>query len=407
MRRVPMLYWRFPPETATVSPPLKSVFPAVRHCVRRVTGGYQPKTINQKPTTSQKNMNKKLTILSLAFAPLMALAQSFQAKNAEVDLGQVKWKVPATASFTVKNTSSKPLKVTEVDAGSGSTMVEFPKQSIEPGQQFVVKTTYNSQILGHFARTVCVYNEEEKNPLELVFRCHVVTEVKNYSGDYPYKIGGLLTDIDAIEFDDVNKGDVVTQDIHILNPTGQNVSPLVMHLPTFLRAEMMPKTLGPKQSGVLRLTMNSKHLRLLGLNQANIYLAKNVGEQVSEDKEIEVSAVLLPERPADDAPVMQAPPMLMLSADEVDMTNFGKKDKLKRTITVSNKGKSVLDISALQLFTRGIDVILPKRQLRPGESTKMKITGHADILKKVRRRPRILMITNDPTKQKVIIEIKK
>ena len=86
---------------------------------------------------------------------------------------------------------------------------------------------------------------------------------------------------------------------------------------------------------------------------------------------------------------------------------FGKKEKLKRTIIVSNKGKSVLDISTLQLFTRGIDVMLPKRQLRPGESTKMKITGHADILKTVRRRPRILMITNDPTKQKVIIEIKK
>ena len=180
-----------------------------------------------------------------------------------------------------------------------------------------------------------------------------------------------------------------------------------MHLPPFLRAEMMPKTLGPKQSGVLRLTLHSKYLRLPGLNQANIYLAKNVGEQVSEDKEIEVSAVLLPERPTDDAFALLNAPKMMLSADVVDMTNFGKKEKLKRTIIVSNKGKSVLDISTLQLFTRGIDVILPKRQLRPGESTKMKITGHADILKKVRRRPRILMITNDPTKQKVIIEIKK
>ena len=370
-----------------------------------------PADINQKPTTKNptppKNMNKRLTILSIALAPLMALAQSFQAGNAEVDLGQVKWKVPATASFTIKNTGVNPLKVTKVDGGSGCTNVEFPTQSIQPGQRAVVKVTYNSQILGHFARTVCVYNEEEKQPLELVFRCHVVTEVENFSGDYPNKIGGLLTDIDALEFDDVNKGDVVAQDIHIFNPTGQNVSPFVMHLPPFLRAEMMPKTLGPKQSGVLRLTLHSKYLRLPGLNQANIYLAKNVGEQVSEDKEIEVSAVLLPERPADDAFALLAAPKMMLSADVVDMTNFGKKEKLKRTIIVSNKGKSVLDISTLQLFTRGIDVMLPKRQLRPGESTKMKITGHADILKTVRRRPRILMITNDPTKQKVIIEIKK
>ena len=59
------------------------------------------------------------------------------------------------------------------------------------------------------------------------------------------------------------------------------------------------------------------------MNQANIYLAKNVGEQVSEDKEIEVSAVLLPERPADDDFALLTAPKMMLSADVVDMTNFG------------------------------------------------------------------------------------
>ncbi|MDY4751421.1 MAG: DUF1573 domain-containing protein, partial [Prevotella sp.] len=76
-------------------------------------------------------MNRKLSILALALAPLMALAQSFQAGNAEVDLGQVKWKVPATASFTIKNTGVNPLKVTKVDGGSGCTNVEFPTQSIQ------------------------------------------------------------------------------------------------------------------------------------------------------------------------------------------------------------------------------------------------------------------------------------
>ena len=72
---------------------------------------------------------------------------------------------------------------------------------------------------------------------------------------------------------------------------------------------------------------------------------------------------------------------------------------------VTNNGRTELDISSLQLFTRGLQVSLGKRRLQPGESTKLKITAQRDELKKVRTRPRILMITNDPAKSKVAITI--
>ncbi len=339
--------------------------------------------------------------------PLIAVAQRFQVNNAEVNLGQVKWKVPATATFVLKNTGNKPIKVKAVDTGCGCTDATYPRQSIEPGQQFELKTTYDSRILGHFARTISVWSDADEKPLELVFRCHVVTNVENFSGDYPYSIGGLLADVNAIEFDDVNKGDVVTQDIHIMNPTGQYVTPVVMHLPTYLRAEFLPRTLGPKQAGVLHLTMNSRNLRLLGLNQANIYLSKNMGENVSEDKEIIVSSVLLPERTAYSEEDIRKAPRLSLSADVVDMSKSVGKEKVKKTVLLKNEGSSMLEISAIQMFTKGLELTLPKRSLKPGETTKMKITGYVDILKKVKTRPRVLMITNDPNHQKVIIEIRK
>ena len=37
---------------------------------------------------------------------------------------------------------------------------------------------------------------------------------------------------------------------------------------------------------------------------------------------------------------------------------------------------------------------------------KMKVTGYAEDLQKVRTKPRILMITNDPDHAKVVINIK-
>jgi hypothetical protein len=74
---------------------------------------------------------------------------------------------------------------------------------------------------------------------------------------------------------------------------------------------------------------------------------------------------------------------------------------------ITNKGKSPLEIRSMQLFTPGIEITLAKQKLNAGESTKMKITGYAQDLSRVKTRPRILMITNDPRQQKVIIEIKK
>jgi len=49
---------------------------------------------------------------------------------------------------------------------------------------------------------------------------------------------------------------------------------------------------------------------------------------------------------------------------------------------------------------------LKKRVLKPGASTKLKITAFGQNLKKVKGTPRVLMITNDPNNPKIIIKVK-
>ena len=48
---------------------------------------------------------------------------------------------------------------------------------------------------------------------------------------------------------------------------------------------------------------------------------------------------------------------------------------------------------------------LGKRTIVPGGTTSLKVTAFADQLAKVRTRPRVLMITNDPKRPKVVITI--
>jgi malate/lactate dehydrogenase len=96
-----------------------------------------------------------------------------------------------------------------------------------------------------------------------------------------------------------------------------------------------------------------------------------------------------------------------LAGATYDFGNVANDADAEWTLTVKNEGKAVLEISKVQLFTAGLQVQLGKQRLEPGESTRLKVTAIGKELKKVRTRPRILMITNDPNNQKVVINIQK
>lgn len=351
--------------------------------------------------------NRKTLLTVLAALPVIASAQSIEVNAKVYDFGQVKYEMPSTATLTLKNKASVPVKITEVETGCGCMEADYPKGEIAPGESVKMSLTYDSHLLGHFHRSVLIYDDKSEAPAEVAIKGNVVLEVENFSGEYPVKLGDLLADTNSLEFDDVNKGDRVVGEIHIMNPTGQYVTPAVMRLPSYMRAEIVPSKLAPKKAGVVKFIVDSKNIRLYGLNQTSVYLGSYASEKISEDKEISISTVLLPPQIAQDDAARLYGPKMQLSTTTIDFSDFAGKSKKKSEIVITNNGRTELDITTLQMFTPGLQVTLPKRKLAAGESTKMKITGVASVLKKVKTRPRILMITNDPDNQKVVIEIKK
>lgn len=65
-----------------------------------------------------------------------------------------------------------------------------------------------------------------------------------------------------------------------------------------------------------------------------------------------------------------------------------------------------MEINSIQMMSTGLQVSLNKTKIEPGETAKLKVTVVRNELRKRRRKPRILMITNDPDMSKVIIDIK-
>ena len=336
-----------------------------------------------------------------------ASAQKISTQNEIVDCGQVVFRKPVTAEFLMKNEGSKPLIIHQVYKSCGCTEVVYPKNSVAPGDSFLVKAVYDAKQMGTFHKQICLYSNASEEPFILSMRGRVVSNVVDFAGPYNELLGELKSDAQEVEFDDVNRGDRPVQRIHIFNPTDRMMEPVVMHLPNYLQAQVSPSKVAPHHSAVVVLGLDSKKLRDLGLNQTSIYLGERPGDKIAPDKEIVVSAVLLPDFDKLTTVQKAKAPKLEISTTELNLGSFNGKKKLKGLVTLTNKGKSQLEIRSMQMFTMGLQVNLKKSKIEPGETVKMKVTAVAAELKKSRvKTPRILMITNDPDQAKVVVKIK-
>ncbi|RGL59436.1 DUF1573 domain-containing protein [Segatella copri] len=350
---------------------------------------------------------KRMNIWMLsALLALPASAQKITTQHEVVDCGQVVFRKPVTAEFVLKNDGHKPLVINNVLKSCGCTEVDYPKMGIAAGESFVIKAVYDAKQMGTFTKQVCLYTNAGEDPFILSMRGKVVGSVVDFAGSYDEMLGVIKSDAQEVEFDDVNRGDRPVQRIHIFNPTDELLEPVVMHLPPYLHAFVSPSKVAPRHSAEISFVLDSKKLRDLGLNQTSVYLGERPGDRIAPEKEIVVSAVLLPGFENMTPTKKALAPKIEMSATDLNLGSFNGKKKLKGEILITNKGKSELDIRSMQMFTMGLQVNLKKSKIQPGETVKMKVTAVAADLKKSRvRHPRILMITNDPDHAKVVVKI--
>ena len=273
----------------------------------------------------------------LAFAASGVSAQRISAKHEVIDCGNVLYENPVTAKFELRN-KGNDLVIDTVRTSCDCVVANYPKGVISKGDNFIVEVTFDARQLGHFHKEAAIYSNASDKPFYLTMRGVVTDHVTDFSGVYDLTLGKVRVDKNNVEFDDVNLGETPVQRIHVINSGTESVSPVVMHLPNYLTATVSPTTIAPGHTGVVTLTLNSNKLRSYGLTQSSVYLGMYPGDKVSDDKEISVSAVLLPEfRNMSETQLANAP-VMKLSAETLDLGSFGDKDDKDGTIIIENQG---------------------------------------------------------------------
>lgn len=321
------------------------------------------------------------------------------------EFGTILWKNPVKAIFKVTNNGDKPLVISNVTTSCGCTVADWTKEPIAPGSTGEVSSTFDAKALGRFMKTVGVYCNASHKPIYLTLRGEVTADVSKAGFTHPHQIGSIRLSNEAIEFDDAHKGDKPTIEILVANTSDEAFEPVLMHLPPYLHAVAEPTKIIRKGTGKIKVMLDTEKLPKYGLTTATVYLARFPGDKVGEDNAIPVSAILLPDLSNQSQHQRMNPPTIELSETELTVGALGEQEKKVLQVVVKNTGKSNLEIADLQVFDPSLGVQLKKRVLKPGASTKMKITVFGKYLKNLKATPRVLMITNDPKRQKIIVKV--
>ena len=322
------------------------------------------------------------------------------------ELGYLLWRHPVTITYNFTNTGTSPLIISNVTTSCGCTTADWTKRAIPVGEKGKITATFDAEAIGHFYKEVGVYCNASSMPIYLEFNGEVTADSRDYMHTHPFGFDAIRLNKQEIEFDSVNKGDKPQFEILVANTSSKTYVPVLMHLPPYLSAQAYPEILGKQKNGKIVVTLDTEKLPKLGITSTSVYLSRFMGDKVSSENEIPVSVALLPDFAHVSSFARQNPPSIELSAKELEFNNLKRNQKKSQTIVITNNGKSDLEIQDMQVFSMALGVKLKKHILKPGETTKMKITVMAENIGRTKGTPRILMITNDPNRPMLTVKVK-
>lgn len=91
-------------------------------------------------------------------------------------MGEVEYKVPKEAEFTLTNSGNEPLLITYARSSCGCTVLEYSEEPILPGKSLKIKVTYDATEMGKFRKMISIMTNADDRPTALQIVGEVVKE---------------------------------------------------------------------------------------------------------------------------------------------------------------------------------------------------------------------------------------
>ena len=308
-----------------------------------------------------------------------------------------------TCQMRLVNTGDKPLLIVKAQAGCGCTAIDYPEESIQPGDTAKVSITYNpSGRPGQFTKQAIIFTNTEPKRTILEITGNVIPTSATLDKQYPLRAGSLRISQGNIPFGELVKGKSKTQYLSAYNSSTDTLLVSVSGEQPHLHPAIVPDTVPPARVTALTVHYISGHAPQWGLNVDTLMLSCEPLRQPSEaaagTASIHVMAQVtedfsrLTDKERQDAPVVGVD-----CGDSLDFGTIPAGETVTRTFSITNKGKSPLLIR--RLWTpdgEGVTVKAKRTEVKRGKTATVTVTVNtAQIQDKLLNVPLTLMC-NDP-----------
>ncbi len=351
--------------------------------------------------TISVNMKKQLTLLPFLFLTLFAFAQNqkpviaFAEKS--FDFGTVQEENgPVSHEFTFTNTGSVPLIISDVKASCGCTTPSWTKEPIPPGEKGSITAEYDPRNRpGTFSKTVSVTSNTEPNLTVLHIKGMVQPKPKTPEDDFPTQIGHLRSRYRSFNMGKVTTKEPFTKSFDIYN---DGPEPIIFSsnavTPSYIQVEVTPQELLPQQKGSINVILDAKARKSLGFSSDHIRLFTNEAED--SIKEFNVMSTIEEYFPPMTQEELEKAPRLTLERKAYDFGEINEGSVVKTNFTLTNTGRSALNIRETKANCGCTVSKLSKDTLAPGESSTITVSFNSHG-RRGKQHKTVTIFSNDPT----------
>lgn len=352
------------------------------------------------------------TLLFLTFFPLCSQAQ-------ETTVPKVIWKVNRidmgtileeegfkTAEFEFINTQDSVFVIKDVWLECGCTSVEFSKDSLGNGESGKLTISFDpTSAAGYFSKLVVVKGNLSGVQDSLFLEGISIPYPSDIKRAYPVAKGFLGFRLKTVNMGDVFDNEPKIKFIEFFNKGEQllDKGAFRSQTPSYIAISQVQQFVRPQERGLLMLRYDGNLRKDLGYFEDEI----SVGWENIPGSEIKLDLIAdlfeyFPPVPRSD---LNEVPQLFIDQKEIDLREISSKSLVRRTVTLTNKGRQILEIRKIQGNCECLKIEAPKDQLNPGESMELFLILDPIGRKGIDQR-NIYLFSNDPVNPVQLIVMK-
>ena len=317
---------------------------------------------------------KKIVSVCVLFCAFYLQAQTLAPKiNFETkshNFGEIKESDgPVTFIFKFNNIGTEPLLLHSVRASCGCTTPVWTKEPVLPNAEGQIAVTFNPRNRpGAFRKSITVSTNSEPATVYLSISGKVLPRVKTVEEKYPFTIGALRAKKTHLSFFNITKSQKKTYGIQVINTTDKPIKVEFPNLPSHVIAA--EKVVAPGEETVLDFQYDANKQTDWGYVKDDVYCWV---DGVKSDRFLRLSATITPDFSKMTARERASAPSIKLNMRKADFGTVRRGVEVKKTITVTNTGKSLLKIYAAKSTSSMVRCTVKNKELAVGESTEIDV----------------------------------